>query len=120
MKVYLNNVKQITTLQTGLTFIAGEFSKFRSNEFAKNAKVRFVIYKPELVEEVFKKWSDNNEAVFDIDMETIDFVWRKYPSKQNPGVDLWNLSIIFNDLAKNNPKKELDEDVWGELDNGEM
>lgn len=122
MKVYLINVKNFTSVQTGMTYLAGEFAKFRNNEFGKNAKVRFAIYKPELVEEVFKKWSDNNEAVFDIDMETIDFVWRKYPSKQNPGVDLWNLSIIFNDLKNDNPKKELDDDdVWGDLNNnGEM
>lgn len=116
MKVYLSNVKNFTSIQTGLTFISGTFSKFRNNEFAKNGKVNFVIYKPEIVEEVFKKWSDNNEALFDFDMETIEFTWRKYPSKQNPGVDLWNLSIIFNDLKSGGSKAQDEAVDISELD----
>ena len=118
MKVYLNNIKNYTSLRTGTSFLSGEFAKFRNNEFAKNAKVSFYIYKPELVESVFNRWSVNNEAVFDFDMETIEFTWRSFESKKHPGVTMWNLVIIFNDLTKDNPKKELDDDVWSELEYG--
>ena len=55
MKVYLNNIKNYTSLRTGTSFLSGEFTKFRNNEFAKNAKVSFYIYKPELVESVFNR-----------------------------------------------------------------
>lgn len=116
MILYLSNVETKTSTKTGRTFLIGECRKHPIDKFGPGSKVKCIIFDEKLVEQVFEQWSSNNEAAFDFDMESIDWIWHSSESNKYPGVKLWYLQLVLKQLKDTPSEKEpidiADLDIW--------